>query len=558
MTVVEETGCRCKVLGPLTKVFADEEPTYLPECAKFSGLWGETVSFQFAYIGDTPRRQSVNVRLRTAFELEGHVRLRSVLDVPVGRATNGMVDDNYLRTTPGMYPDLLREIPDRVVDCCSVQWRSIWVDVALDESVPAGSYSIELALELGGETLCSQATSVQVVAAMLPPQRIKHTEWFYADCLADYYRVPVFSEEHWRLIGNFVDEMVLRGCNMMLTPLFTPPLDVEVGLERTTTQLIDVEVDNGEYRFGFDKLKRWIDMCMGRGMRYLEMSHLFSQWGAEYPPKVVAKVDGRMQAIFGWDTPAVGRYTEFLHAFLPQLTRRLREWGVADVTYFHISDEPGAHLEGYRAARDSLGDLLEGFHSLDAISSFDIFEQGVVDIPVPDNNMMDEFLQKRPSELWTYYCTGQFLHASNRFMAMPSARNRIFGVQCYKFGVDGILHWGYNYYSAQLSRRQLDPYRETDAGGGFPSGDAFLVYPGADGYPEESIRMMVLSQALADIRALQLLESLAGRDFVIGFIDGDLVEPLTFTTYPKSDMYLMQLRNRVNREIAARTARDRR
>ena len=33
-------------------------------------------------------------------------------------------------------------------------------------------------------------------------------------------------------------------------------------------------------------------------------------------------------------------------------------------------------------------------------------------------------------------------------------------------------------------------------------------------------------------------------------IEGELDEPLTFKRYPKSDMYLISLRNRVNREIA--------
>ncbi len=30
--------------------------------------------------------------------------------VPVGRATNGIVDDNYLRTEPGIVSDLLRDV----------------------------------------------------------------------------------------------------------------------------------------------------------------------------------------------------------------------------------------------------------------------------------------------------------------------------------------------------------------------------------------------------------------------------------------------------------------
>ena len=35
-------------------------------------------------------------------------------------------------------------------------------------------------------------------------------------------------------------------------------------------------------------------------------------------------------------------------------------------------------------------------------------------------------------------------------------------------------------------------------------------------------------------------------------VEGELAEPLTFKRYPKSDMYLITLRNRVNREIARR------
>ena len=54
------------------------------------------------------------------------------------------------------------------------------------------------------------------------------------------------------------------------------------------------------------------------------MSHLFSQWGARYAPKVVASVaeaGGEMQKIFGWHTPATGEYTQFLES-IPSGTDR--------------------------------------------------------------------------------------------------------------------------------------------------------------------------------------------------------------------------------------------
>lgn len=53
------------------------------------------------------------------------MRIRSVEQVPVGRAANAVTDDNYLRTVPGLYPDLLRDIKDGKVIVCSSQWRSL-------------------------------------------------------------------------------------------------------------------------------------------------------------------------------------------------------------------------------------------------------------------------------------------------------------------------------------------------------------------------------------------------------------------------------------------------
>ncbi|MDO4265509.1 MAG: DUF4091 domain-containing protein [Eubacteriales bacterium] len=555
MFIPKEIHYQIKLLSSLDKVFLDEEPVSSSENLKLTALYGETVSFQVAYSANGFMRQELTVSVQS--DLEHAIRIRQVLPVPVIRATNGIIDDNYLKTTSGLYPDLLRDIPDNKVMTQPDKWKSLWVDIEVDERIPAGTHEIHIVLiDQEGKEVGAVTETLTVYAAALAPQTIMHTEWLHADCLADYYHVEVFSEEHWKLLENYFHEYVARGCNMMLTPIFTLPLDTAIGLERTTTQLVDVTVKNGEYQFGFDNLKRWVDLCKACGITHFEISHLFSQWGAKYAPKVVATVDGKEEKIFGWHTPAVGEYTNFLHALIPKLIGKLREWGIADNTYFHISDEPReAHLETYRAAKESLGDLLKGFHTFDALSSFEFYKHGLVDKPIPGNNEIEEFLANGLTDMWTYYCTGQFYEVSNRFMSMPSARNRIYGVQLYKYKIIGILHWGYNFYNSQYSTRHINPYEVTDADGAFPSGDAFLVYPGADGHPEESLRMMVHYEALTDLRALNMLESLTSREHVMELIEGGLGEPLTFKRYPKSDAYLINLRNQVNREIGELTAK---
>lgn len=142
-----------KPLSSLEKVFPDETPVYRMECQMLSGLWGETVSFQVAYTGDFVMRERLDVRVVS--ELAEHVHVRTVEMVPVGRATNGIVDDNYLKTISGLYPDLLKDLKDGKVIVYSRQWRSLWVDVDITNEIPAGEYEIELQLIKEGEVVCS-------------------------------------------------------------------------------------------------------------------------------------------------------------------------------------------------------------------------------------------------------------------------------------------------------------------------------------------------------------------------------------------------------------------
>ena len=67
----------------------------------------------------------------------------------------------------------------------------------------------------------------------------------------------------------------------------------------------------------------------------------------------------------------------------------------------------------------------------------------------------------------------------------------------------------------------------------------------------DSIRLMLVQQALQDQRAMQLLESLSDRETVLKLID-EGVEPITFSKYPHDDAYVLGLREKINREIEKR------
>ena len=539
------------VLSSLEKVFSDQRPT--PYSGRLSMLREDQLSFQLGVFADVGYG-TLNARVEVESPLEKWISVTQVREMPSAHPVSDPSDGNYLRTTPGLYPDLLQPLSGGGFRLAGGRWNALWIQICSDQDTPAGEFPVRVTVSVDGEPplVLSASVAVEVIPAVLPPQELIRTEWFHGDCLADYYHVEVFSEPHWELLRRQIACAAKYGINMLLTPVFTPPLDTAVGGERTTIQLVDIRVDNGRYSFGFEKLERWVEMCRECGIRYFEIAHLYTQWGALHCPKIMATVDGEYRRIFGWDADATGdAYRAFLGAFLPALTAELERLGLAkEQVYFHISDEPhGDQLPQYQACKEQAAPYLEGYTIMDALSDFNFYQQGVCRHPVVATNAVTPFLEAGVENLWVYYCCGQGYQVSNRFFAMPSARNRIIGTQFYKYHVAGFLQWGFNFYNTYWSLRHLDPFAVTDADSAFPSGDAFMVYPGPDGTPWESIRLRVFSEALLDLRAFRLLESLTSREHVMELIEGGLSGEITFFEYPQDAAYLLELRNKVNAEI---------
>lgn len=548
--MIKNTAIKTKLLSSLAKVFSDEELT-AESWDKGSMLSNEVYSFQVAYrcvqeSGNVP--DQVNIRVKS--ELSPYTTLRKVTLIQSDLPCYEDHDENVLRTTTGLYPDLLRPLNNSV--SLTKEWQSIWITVDPQGQIKADNYPVKLLFETQeGEVLASEVFHITIIDNKLPKQTLINTEWFHTDCIATWYGDDVFCEAHWKRIEQFVKTAVNHGINMILTPLFTPPLDTKVGGERPTVQLVSVEKSGDSYKFTFDRLDRWTKLCKANGVEYFEFSHLFTQWGAKHAPKIIATVNGELKQIFGWDTDAAGaEYESFLDQFLPVLVSFIKANNLEKCSYFHVSDEPSEdHLESYENASRILNKHLADFPIIDALSSYTFYEKGLVKRPIPASNHIEPFLQNKVPDLWTYYCCGQYKQVSNRFFNMPSARNRIIGVQLYKYNIAGFLQWGYNFWYSQYSIHPIDPFKVTDAGKAFPSGDAFTVYPGEDG-PLESIRLEVFYEALQDLRALKHLEELVGRDTVIKLLEDGLETPITFTQYPKDAQWLLNKREEINQMIS--------
>ena len=548
-----------RVVSSLEKPFLEDNILQFKELKSLRILKNERASFQLLYtrneVSDHNIRNFVTPVVKG--ELAKYITMRSLINIPSTLAAYpDRLDNKYLKTTPGLYPDLLQPVHNKGdISVFYNQLRSLWFELDTHGEAEAGTYpvTIELYDRKSGELINTHELEIKIINANLPEQELIVTQWFHCDCLADYYGIEVFSERHWEIIENFVKTATKNGQNMLLTPTITPAFDTEVGAERPTVQLVDIAIDNGKYSFNYDKLDRWVDMCHRNGIKYFELPPFFTQWGAEHAPKIMATVDGEYKKIYGWETDSASEeYAEFTVTFVAALLEHLKELGIDKQCYFHMSDEPKLkNLEQYKKSQAGIRKCIEGYHTMDAISNYEFYLEGLIDTPVPSTNHIKEFLEGNIPGMWCYYCCSQCIDVSNRFFSMPSARTRSIGAQMFKYNIGGFLQWGYNFYYNQRSRDLINPFYETTGEDWVESGDAYVVYPGFDGKPMESIRLVSFNEGLQDLRAMKLCESFYGHDAVVEAIE-QVCGEVRFDKCLIASEDMLAVRERINDMIEAK------
>ena len=438
---------------------------------------------------------------------------------------NKEIDDYYVFAPDHMYPDLLSKVSE--VDLQGDGNAVLFIEVPADNK-SVGVHVIKITI--AGQTIEFPLT---VLDKKLVDTDLVITHWFHNDGICNVYGVEPFSDEYYERFENFLSAYVKMGNNMLLVPVFTPPLDTAVGGERLTTQLVGVEKVGSDYKFDFSKFDKYIAVAKKHGIKYFELSHLFTQWGGKFCPKIIVTENGKETMPFGWEVKSTDEnYLEFLKQYLKSVTEHLRALDIFDNTYMHLTDEPhGEDIETYLKLAEFIKANNFGLKTFDAISHFDIVKNKAVSLPAVCTRSKEFELFDGTDKL-LYYCIDiDDNYLSNRYFHMPLQRTQIIGMQVYETGAKGFLHWGFNFYNTQYSTRPLNPYEETTAGGNFCAGDSFLVYPGKDG-AEYSLRYFILLKAFEEYRLLKTLENKIGREKVLDILHKNGVKDRR--EYPRS------------------------
>lgn len=446
------------------------------------------------------------------------------------------VDDYYVYAEDHMYPELLKERENVCIK--AGESATLFVEIPAEEK-SAGEHIIQV--QIGEQTVCFPLT---VVDAELAETDIYLTNWVHMDGICNYYGVQPFSKEFYAKFKQYLAAYTKMGNNMILVPVFTPPLDTQVGGERLTTQLLKIKKEGNSYEFDFSEVERYIDLCEEYGVKYFEFCHLFTQWGGEFCPKIVATVNGKEEKIFGWETSSESEeYKAFLKAYLTEVTAFAEKKGIKERSVMHLTDEPHAqHIDTYVRLAEFVKQYNGGIQIVDALSNYSFAQRGAVDMPVVCTGSW-EFDKFENTERMLYYCVGVDGDClSNRYFHMPLQRTQVLGFQLYGTQVKGFLHWGFNFYNTRYSLREVNPYEETTAGNEFVAGDSYVVYPGEKSI-EYSIRYFALLKGFEDYRLMKSVEEKIGKEQALALLKNEGVEGMHI--YPHSVVWHENFREKL-------------
>ena len=467
---------------------------------------GERASFQAAFVFDDRNSLIVTAKSETTGGLVATVR--RIGHVPLPHFNTDVPDDHRdgIGHLPGLVPDILH--PEAVGHFAARETNAFWVTIDIPKSTRPGKHAVTIELTADKYEPVKLTAHVEVADVVARPlKNFVVTHWFYADAIADWYKVEPFSDAFWPMLDKFVANYAKHGNNCIYVPTFTPPLD---GVKRPTQLVIVKEPKKGKYTFDFSLVKKWIEIAQSHGITNWEWCHPFTQWGVKNAIRIYRNNADPTSLLWPVETGATSDiYRNFLSQYIPELRKFIDANGLLKGSYFHVSDEPHGDeaLTNYRAARGLIQELAPWMKIMDAISEIRFAKEGLIDTPIPVVSSVKEFMDAK-IDCFTYYCCSPRGKFVNRLLDTPLPKVRAQGWLFHKLKMGGFLHWGYNYWYQRQTQNMLDPFLQTDGGRwpGWAFGDPFIVYPGpADIGPIDSLRWEVFAESLQDQALLQTL-----------------------------------------------------
>lgn len=462
-------------------------------------------------------------------------RIELIVDggITAGMKLIGLVEDDD-RT---LKADLLMDDQEIFVEKRALQ--PVWIECAASEHTAPGIYNGTIRLYthtmFEDERLEGECTFTVTVKPHMLPEPKDYT--FYLDLwqhnsnIARKYQVPLWSEEHFRILDSYLESMAQLGQKALSLIVSEIPWSGQFShRDYNPSNLFEYSIVkltrrwDGQFHCDFSAFDRYVRLGEKHGIcDEIELFGLLNIWqdrDAGYGAIVEGYPDGiRVRYL----DEASGTYRfmkdkEQLETYIGALEAHLIERGWIDRVRV-LADEPG-DVALFKERMACLRKAAPSFQYKVAIHHVEFIQQeieGITDyaplLPCvgAEYEKLSGHLRKRTGR--TQYYVACNVEKPNTFLHSPPLESRLMPWFAEKFGLDGFLRWSYTAWVDEPLKRLS--YRAPV----WKAGDANFVYPGASGKPQLSLRYKWLQRGIRDYELMQIMKANGRGDEVRRAVD---------------------------------------
>ena len=401
--------------------------------------------------------------------------------------------------------DPLFENPPQKLEANTTQ--AVWLTIRIPKDAPPGTYTGKLEVRAGSREV-NFALNLHVLDFTLPdlPEGSFYLNiWQDPAAVARWAKVPEWSEQHWKLLAVYAQDLAAHGQKSITTGILHDPWRSQTG--NAFPSMVKWRFpgqwqlgQEGKFTFDYSVFDRYVELMMKAGVK--KTIHCFSMVDGpgDSPDCDIGYVDtatGQLRirhTVVGdeWYRRAWGK-------FLPDFVRHLRSKGWLDRTYIGFDEKPQNILAGILSTLKANAPELKitlagGSSSQESVDAGDVTIHWD-DLARPET--VRQLLAKRRGIGPTTFYTACAPYSPNVFLYSPLWEARMLPWISWRFGLAGYLRWAYHCWPDTLWQQPRFRWH---------SGDMYFVYPGEHG-PISSTRWELLRQGIQDYEALHMVKS---------------------------------------------------
>jgi hypothetical protein len=378
--------------------------------------------------------------------------------------------------------------------------RPVWISVDIPNDMPAGVYTGAISRRSASGTVHHRIRlEVQDATLPAPSEWSFHLDlWQHPDAVARYGGVAPWSPEHLVLLRPMLTRLAQAGQKCITTTLVEEPWNHQTyddfgGMVKWTKRA------NGTWGHDFSRFDTYVALAMECGITkqincysMAPVGNTFT-WFDEATARTVKRVLATGSA----------EYNDLWRPFLIAFRAHLRQKGWLGITAIAGDERDWTEMQGLLAlVKETAPELkvaLAGDYDSRIGPSIHDFSShwGSIEAMSTRGGGLAQSRSSR-GQITTFYVACNIPYP-NTFTFSPPAEACYLGWFASAMGLDGFLRWAYNSWpkDPDVDSRYIR----------WPSGDAFMVYPGA----RSSVRFERLREGIQDYEKIRILRTALAR-----------------------------------------------